>query len=139
ILQVVFGMEDPRVHHPIINVGPVTFGPLLKAVQETPKAKVELLHFSGSSQGEDLTQFMTKTNTVMDISRLEGNGAVGRMIGSVLGFPSARVPADRLVFGSHAPYFPMETAILKLIESPLDAQQLQAIMQGNARRLLPRA
>ena len=24
ILQVVFGMEDPRVHHPIINVGPVT-------------------------------------------------------------------------------------------------------------------
>jgi len=28
---------------------------------------------------------------------------------------------------------------LKLIESPLDVQQLQSIMQGNARRLLPRA
>ena len=47
VLQVVFGMEDPRVHHPIINVGPVTFGPLLKAVNGTPNAKVELLHFSG--------------------------------------------------------------------------------------------
>src|SRR5437588_3927668 len=66
ILQVVLGMEDHRVHHPIINVGPVTFGPLLKAVQSTPNAKVELLHFSGSSQGEDLSLFMTKTNTVMD-------------------------------------------------------------------------
>lgn len=139
ILQVVFGMEDSRVHHPIINVGPVTFAPLLKAVQSTPNAKVELLHFSGSSPGEDLSQFMMQTNTVMDISRLEGNGAVGRMIGSITGLPSARVPIERLVFGSHAPYLPVETAILKLMESPLDAQQLQAIMQGNARRLLPRA
>jgi uncharacterized protein len=139
VLQVVFGMEDPRVHHPIINVGPVTFAPLLKAVKGTPNAKVELLHFPGSSQGEDLSQFMAKPNTIMDISRLEGNGAVGRMIGSVSGLPSARVPVERIVFGSHAPYFPLETAILKLIESPLDLQQLRAIMQGNARRLLPRA
>jgi predicted TIM-barrel fold metal-dependent hydrolase len=58
------------------------------------------------------------------------------MIGSIEGLPSARVPVDRIVFGSHAPYFPVETAILKLIESPLDAQQLRAILQGNARRLL---
>jgi predicted TIM-barrel fold metal-dependent hydrolase len=75
----------------------------------------------------------------MDISRLEGNGAVGRMIGTITGLPSARVPVERIVFGSHAPFFPLETAILKLIESPLDVEQLQAVMQGNARRLLPRA
>jgi len=139
ILQVVFGMEDPRVHHPIINVGSVTFAPLLKAVASTPKAKVELVHYAPPSRGEDFAQWLTKTNTVMDISRLEGNGAVGRMIGSITGLPSARVPVDRIVFGSHAPYFPVETALLKLMESPLDAQQLQAIMHGNARRLLPRA
>ena len=139
ILQVVFGMEDPRVHHPIINVGPATFGPLLKAVNGVPNAKVQLLHFSGSSRGEELSQFMAKPNTFMDISRLEGNGAVGRMIGTIEGLPSPRVPVDRIVFGSHAPYFPVETAILKLVESPLDVQQLQAILQGNARRLLPRA
>jgi len=139
ILQVVFGMEDPRVHHPIINVGPVTFAPLLKTVQSMPNAKVELLHFSGSTQGEDLSRFMALRNTFLDVSRLEGNGAVGRMVGSVQGLPSARVPVDRIVFGSHAPYFPMETAVLKLIESPLDAEQIRAIMQGNARRLLPRA
>jgi predicted TIM-barrel fold metal-dependent hydrolase len=139
ILQVVFGMEDPRVQHPIINMGPVTFRPLLKALKAAPNAKVELLHFSGSTSPDDLAQFMACTHTSMDISRLEGNGAVGRMIGTVTGLPSPRVPADRIVFGSHAPYFPLETALLKLIESPLDAQQLQAIMQGNARRLLPRA
>jgi len=139
ILQVVFGMEDPRVHHPIINVGPVTFAPLLKAAKSKPNAKVQLLHFSGSTKGDDLSQFMVQANTFVDISHLEGNGAVGRMVGSIAGLPSARVPVERIVFGSHAPYFPVETALLKLIESPLAAQQLQAIMQGNARRLLPRA
>ena len=133
VLQVVFGMEDPRVHHPIINVATPALAPLLKAVKSTPTAKVELLHFSGSIRPSELSQFLSQTNTVMDISRLEGNGAVSRTIGS------ARVPVERIVFGSHAPYFPLETAILKLIESPLDAQQLQAIMHGNARRLLPRA
>src|SRR5439155_14118077 len=108
ILQVVFGMEDPRVHHPVINVGPVTFGPLVKAVKGTPDAKVQLLHFSGSGEDENLSQFMNKPNTFMDISRLEGNGAVGRLIGSIMGLPSARVPVERIVFGSHAPYFPVE-------------------------------
>ena len=139
ILQIVFGMEDPRVHHPIINVGPVTFQPLLKAIEGTPSAKIELLHFSGSPQGKDLSLFMTKPNTYLDISRLEGNGAVARMIGAITGLPSARVPVERIIFGSHAPYFPVETAVLKLIESPLDRQQLAMIMQGSARRLLPRA
>ena len=142
ILQVVFGMEDPRVHHPIINVGPVTLGPLMKAVQNTPKVKLQLLHFSGPgkpSESTQFTQFITSSNVILDISRLEGNGAIGRMIGTIAGLPSARVPIDRIVFGSHTPFFPVETALLKLVESPLDPEQLQAIMQDNARRLLPRA
>jgi predicted TIM-barrel fold metal-dependent hydrolase len=144
ILQVVFGMEDPRVHHPILNVGPVTFGPLWQAIQETPKAKVQLLHFpgpakAGSSQARELSDFMARPNCFMEISRLEGNGAVGRMLGSGPVADAVRVPVDRIVFGSHAPYFPVETAILKLVESPLEAEQLHGILQGNARRLLPRA
>jgi predicted TIM-barrel fold metal-dependent hydrolase len=137
ILQVVFGMEDPRVHHPIINVGPVTFSPLLNLLNRTPNAKIQLLHFSAPPQGAALSQFMAMPNTFLDISRLEGNGALGRMLGSIEGLPSARVPVDRIVFGSHAPYFPVETAILKLMESPLTAPEIGAILQGNARRLLP--
>lgn len=139
ILQVVFGVEDPRVYHPIINVGPVTFAPLLKVMNSTPNAKIQLLHFAGAPQGDALAQFMSKPNTLLDISRLEGNGALARMIGSIEGLPSPHAPIDRIVFGSHAPYFPVETALLKLMESPLDAKQLEAIMQRNARRLLPRA
>jgi hypothetical protein len=138
ILQVVFGMEDPRVHHPIINVRPVSFPPLVKAVKKTPGAKVELLHFPGSDPGKDLAEFIAEENTFLEISRLEGNGAIGRMIGSIEGLPSGRAPIQKILFGSYAPYFPVETALLKLVESPLDPPALQAIMQRNARRLLPR-
>jgi predicted TIM-barrel fold metal-dependent hydrolase len=138
ILQVVFGLEDPRVHHPMLNLGPVTFPPLVKAIQNTPQAKVQLLHLDGGSRGDGLSQFMAQAHTFMEISRLEGNGAIGRMIGSITGLPSARVPIERIVFGSHAPYFPVETALLKLLESPLNRPQLYAIMQGNARRLRPK-
>jgi predicted TIM-barrel fold metal-dependent hydrolase len=136
LLQIVFGMEDTRVHHPIINVGPALAGPLIPILKAEPEAKVQLLHFSGSVQGSDLRQLMSETKAVIDISRWEGNGAVGRMIGTAPNSQGARVPVERTLFGSHAPYFPLETAILKLIESPASADQLRAIMQGNARRLL---
>lgn len=134
ILQIVFGMEDPRVHHPILSVGPVTFAPLLKAMENTPAARVQLLHFAGSPQNKEIAQFMTHPNTFLEISRLEGNGAIARMLGSINGWPAANVPVDRITFGSHAPYFPIETAILKLIESPLSLPQIHAILQSNARR-----
>lgn len=139
LLQVVFAMEDPRVHHPALALRPIVAGPLVAALKEAPGARVQLLHYTGSVQGGDLRQFMTETSACIDISRWESNGIVGRMIGASPDRPAARVPLERVMFGSHAPYFPIETAILKLIESPLSAEQLLAIMQGNARRLLPAA
>ncbi len=138
ILQIVFGMEDPRVHHPIIDVRPPNFGPLLKTLKTVPNAKVQLLHFPNAPQSE-FADFMALPNTFIEISRVEGNGGVGRMLGVGEGLPSLRAPLDRILFGSHAPYFPIETAIFKLIESPLDPRQLEAIMHLNARRLLPKA
>lgn len=136
ILQIVFGMEDSRVYHPIINVAPVTLRPLLKNLQSTPNAKIQLLHFPNTTEANELAQFTKHPNTYLEISRLEGNGAIARMLGTIEGLPSARAPIDRILFGSHAPYFPIETALLKLIESPLDRPQIEAITNRNARRLL---
>ena len=137
LLQIVFGMEDTRVHHPILNLGAVLAMPLVAVLKAEPQAKVQLLHFSGNIQGTDMRALMDETSAMIDISRWEGNGAIGRMIGTAPGATSVRVPVDRVLFGSHAPYFPLETALLKLVESPASAEQLHAIMQGNARRLLP--
>lgn len=137
LLQIAFQMEDPRVHHPLIELAPLDARPLVAALQDAPDARVELLHFTGNIQGTDLRELVTRTNVSIDISRWESNGMVGKMIGAAPGEPAVRVPVDRVLFGSHAPYFPLETAILKLIESPLTPDQLHAIIHRNARRLLP--
>lgn len=136
ILQIVFQMEDPRVHHPLVVLREPVSAPLVAVLKAEPEARVQLLHFSGNAAGSDLNALMTQTKAAIDISRWEGNGAVGRMIGTAPSGTAARVPLDRVLFGSHAPYFPLETGILKLVESPLDAAQIHAIMQGNARRWL---
>ncbi len=137
LLQVVFAMEDPRVHHPVLALRPVVAAPLVEALKAAPRAKVQLLHFSGNARGDDLAALMRDTRAAIDISRWESNGMVGRMIGARPETASPRVPLERVMFGSHAPFCPLETAILKLVESPLTAPQLEAIMRGNARKLLP--
>ncbi len=139
LLQIVFGLEDPRVHHPALALRPVVAAPLVAALQAAPRAKVQLVHFAGNARGDDLSQLMRDTSAAIDISRWESNGMVGRMIGARPETATPRVLLERVMFGSHAPFFPLETALLKLVESPLTAAQLHAIMQGNARRLLPPA
>lgn len=125
LVQVVGEMEDPRVHHPSLMVREVDGGALVSALKAVPQARVQLLHFSGGGRGE----VVSGTRASFDISGIEGNGGVGKAI-------EGGLPVDRLLFGSHAPYFPMETGVLKLFESPLNLEQLQAIMQDNAKRLL---
>jgi predicted TIM-barrel fold metal-dependent hydrolase len=49
----------------------------------------------------------------------------------------AQVGWDRLLFGSHAPFFYPEAAALKLKESALSPERAEAIRRGNARRVLP--
>ena len=136
LLQIVFQLEDPRVHHPLTKITAADARPLVAALKAAPAAKVQLLHFTGNLQGTDLGPLMRETSAHIDISRWESNGIVGKMIGVAPGGGAARVPLDRVLFGSHAPYFPLETAILKLIESPLTAEQIAAIMHGNARKLI---
>jgi predicted TIM-barrel fold metal-dependent hydrolase len=139
LLQIVFQMEDPRVHHPLITLPTIDARPLVSALEDVPDARVQLLHFSGNVQGSDLADLMKHTAVGIDISRWESNGMVGKMIGAGPDQRRSRVPLERVLFGSHAPYFPLETAILKLIESPLTTEQLDAITHRNARRFLPAA
>ena len=66
----------------------------------------------------------------------EGNGGVGRLIeGKNYSYRGA-IPVERLLFGSYAPYFPCESALMKLFESPLSLEQLGKLMSANAQRLI---
>ncbi len=64
----------------------------------------------------------------LEIAMVEGPAGVERLL--------QHVPLARLCFGSHAPFYIFESALLKLKESDLGDEQLRAIRQANAARLL---
>ncbi len=60
---------------------------------------------------------------------LEGVAGVGRLVQTI--------GVEHVLFGSHAPLFYFESALLKMRESELPGFQAQSIQAGNARKLLP--
>ena len=140
VLQIVGDMEDERHHHPIVEVRDVKFAPLAEALKQTPDAKVQLIYWNHRAPRTLLDTLIRDTSVLLDTSRIEGAGEVGRLIeGKTWTGTATPIPAERILFGSHAPYFPVETNVIKLFESPLTLEQMQAIMNGNARRLLKSA
>jgi len=140
IIQIVGDMEDSRVHHPIVLTRDVSFEPLVDILRKIPGAKVELLGWNQRVDNDLLKRLISETSVLLDISRLESVGGLGHLIeGKYLRGATIPVPVERILFGSHAPFFPVEASIMKLFESPLTLEQMQAVMNVNARQFLKQA
>jgi uncharacterized protein len=136
LVQIVLRMEDERVHHPAISIGAVNVSPLTDVLKKVPQAKVQLVNSAGPLLGNNVSALVRETQVTFDIAATEGNGGVGRLIEGKNPSYRGAIPVERLLFGSHAPYFPCETAVFKLFESPLSLDQLGKLMSANARRLI---
>ncbi len=122
-------MEDVRMMHPLLRVPNVDPAPLAALVLKTPGLKLVLLNALGVLKGDARVTLLRSGDVSVDIGTLEIVNGVASLLDEV--------PQDRVLFGSHAPLFYFESALLKLKESPLTAAQLRAIREENARRLLP--
>lgn len=128
IVQLAVVMEDERMMHPLLQVPPVDMAPLAALVKATPGLRLVLLNALRTVRGEALVQFRTG-EVYVEIAQLEGVGGVAGLLN--------QFPLDRVLFGSHAPLFYFESALLKLQESALSEPQLKAVREENVRRLLP--
>jgi predicted TIM-barrel fold metal-dependent hydrolase len=136
LVQIVLRMEDERVHHTAIHIGAVNVSPLAEVLQKIPNVKVQLLNAAGPLLGNNIAALVRDTHLAFDIAATEGNGGVGRLIeGKNYSYRGA-IPVERLLFGSHAPFFPCESAIMKLFESPLSLAQMKMLMNSNAEGLI---
>jgi predicted TIM-barrel fold metal-dependent hydrolase len=135
-VQIAMEMEDSRVHHPALNLATVVAAPLTDALKKVPHTRVQLLNGLTALQQGGAQGLVSETKVTLDIANLEGAGAVGRLIDGKHWSIKTQVPLARLMFGSHAPFFPFEAALLRLFESPLDREQMTAIMHENARQWL---
>jgi uncharacterized protein len=136
LVQIVMRMEDERVHHVALNIPAVNVSPLPEVWKKVPQAKVQLINSAGPLLGNNVSALVRDTQIMFDIAATEGNGGVGRLIEGANPSYRGAIPVDRLTFGSHAPFFPCESALMKLFESPLALEQLEKLMHANARRLI---
>jgi hypothetical protein len=128
IVQLALLMEDERMMHPLLRVAPVDPAPLAALAGQITGLRLMLINALGALRGEPLRRLAAATDICVEISMLEGVGGIGGLL--------EKVPAERILFGSHAPLFYFEAAELKLRESSLTPEQSWAICRGNANRLL---
>ena len=128
IVQLVVRIEDPRMQHPLMRVPDVDTKPLPGLLAAHPELRLVLLGALQILRGHFITQLIQAGEVYFEISTLEGVGGISNLLSRVLG--------DRILFGSHFPFFILESAIFKLRESELSPAKANAITHENARRLL---
>ena len=126
LVQLAVSMEDERTQHPLARVANVDVSLLPGLLEGRPRARVMLLNWFRSVKSDLLERLAGCQGVTMDLATVEGVGGIGK-------WP---VPLERWVFGSHAPFFYFESAWLKLIETPLNSDQVKTIVTVNARRIL---
>ncbi len=128
IVQLVLIMEDERTMHPLLRVEPTSVAGLAGLLKQTPGLRIVLLNSQRVLRSQALAGLMAAGDVYVETAMLEGVGGVANLL--------SQVPLNRVLFGSFAPLFYFESALLKLQESPLSDEQLGAIRCANARRLL---
>jgi predicted TIM-barrel fold metal-dependent hydrolase len=139
LVQLAVRMEDPRVHLPVTLTPPVDVAALPELLTAQPGVKLQLLNaFNGTDplRGQVGRRLIEQTKVTFDFSHVEGQGGVGKLIAGDKDAGRPPLPVERLVFGTHAPFFPCESAVFKLFESPLGRTELEKLMRGNAERIL---
>ena len=107
LVQVVMRLEDGRTQHPLVRVADVDPAPLVKVA--VPKLRLMLLNAARPPAGPSF-----------DIATVERAAGL------------SGIDLERACFGSFAPFFILESAVLKLKESAVDI----AVLDANARKLL---
>lgn len=128
LVQVVVGIEDDRSQNPELDAPPVNVAPLAEVVATFPQARVMLLN--GGTRifnTAPLLQRLHAAGVRFEIATLEGVAGIAALL--------RKAPDLELCFGSHVPYFYFESALLKLQESSLTAEQLAAVRFSAATKL----
>jgi uncharacterized protein len=131
VVQIALSMEDERTQHPLARVAPAAPAPLEKLAGSAPGVRLVLLNRNWASDWKLARRLSEAGQVYFEFAMLEGLGQVKRMLDEV--------PADRVLLGSHFPFYCLESALLKVREAGLDAREESAVLRENAPRVLERS
>ncbi len=126
IVQLALRLEDERTLHPLLRLHPIDLTPLLELVASLPRLRLVLLDHTGVVNVDFLKKLIRAGQVFVDIATVEGVGGIAQLLQAM--------PADRVLFGSHYPFYYHESTVLKLRESKLEPGQERAILHDNATR-----
>jgi hypothetical protein len=124
IVQIPVHMEDERMMHPLLQVPAVDVMPLQNALKRVPGCRIVLLNALKTYSAAKLKPLVSAGTVAVEISMLEGLGAVRQLL--------ALLSNGKVLFGTNAPLFYLESAFLKLKESALSAAEERALCRDNA-------
>jgi predicted TIM-barrel fold metal-dependent hydrolase len=125
LVQLAAQMEDERTQHPLVRIPRVNLAPLAEIVSKTPALRMVVLN---SGREPLRKQIVAAGNVSFDIAMTEGVAGVA--------VQAADLTPQRVVFGSHFPFYYFQSAALKIREAGLSDADARAITEDNARRLL---
>ncbi|MDB5387586.1 MAG: rane-bound dehydrogenase domain protein [Planctomycetaceae bacterium] len=127
MVQIVATLEDERTQPKLMQVPHVDLKPLAELLKPHARLQVVLLNAFRALTIDQAGSLAASGQVFFDIAMLEGVGGIARL--------AAKVPTERIVFGSHYPLFYFESALFKLRESALAQVQRDLIFTKNARGL----
>lgn len=116
VVQIAMAMEDGRTQNDIARVSDVD----ITKLPGVGDCRVQLLNWKprGAIPG----------GVYLDTARIDGTDGIARLL--------ATVSAERILFGSHAPFLISEAALIRAVhENPLDEIPLRKILGENANQL----
>jgi uncharacterized protein len=137
IVQIAVRMEDPRTQHRLLAADDVDLAPLVELLPKIPQPteagkpglRIELLNALGPVRPDLIDRLIAAGLVYVEFAMLEGVAGLSQRL--------THVPPDRILFGSHAPFFTWQSAALKLRESALSGMQIESLEFKNAQQVLP--
>jgi hypothetical protein len=120
-------MQDTRSHHPLMQVPDVDIAEVLEAAAATPQTQFVIGGIKWGEASGKANDINALPNVWLDISQCEVVDVLRRLI-RLFG-------AKKLLFGTHAPFFYVKSAQLKLEEAQLTEEEKELITEKNAKEL----
>ncbi len=125
-VQVAASMEDTRTQHPKLQVPDVDLSPLPEAMKSVPGATVQILNYN--SRPPLLAKLAATPGVFFEISRVDGTDGIAKLLKSA--------SPDRVMVGTHAPFFIPESVLIRILESNLSKDDLRLLLSDNVKQLL---
>lgn len=126
LIQVTLSLEDTRTQHPRWRVEDVDPNPLPALLSRHPNARLMLLNARLIPQAIRVLAECPQVH--FDTARVDGTNGVASLV-------RATSP-QRVLLGTHSPFFIPEASLIKLYESDLSDNDLGLVMRSNAMGLL---